>query len=208
MKPGVRVFKFVARVGVAVGATCVGSALYAQSAPENFTGPYVGLAAGAVDHHFVAVETDSSSEMRQFNVTRWAVGGEAFAGYDIAIAPRIVLGGELQLEFGGRSAITQNADYVFGFKPRFGLSASGRAGYVVASKALIYAGAGYGDHEYRAFAAGNVSPGAADGLDRTRSFILRAGAEWAVSRRAHVRIEFEHLDGTRNQFMVGVPIRF
>lgn len=199
--------KFACMWGAAAAATLVTRAAFAQDS-EPFTGPYLGVAVGAANHHFVAEEADGASNTRQFNVLKWGFGAEAFSGFDLAIAQRIRVGGEAQFEFGGRSAIERNSDYTFGFKPRYGFSASGRVGYLMTPRIMTYAGAGYGEHRYRTIAQGNVGVGARNSLDRTRSFILRAGAETRLSHRIGARIEFEHLDGSRNQFMLGVPIRF
>lgn len=137
-----------------------------------------------------------------------SVGGEVFAGYDWHIARRIVVGGEAAVQFGGRTAAARNSDYAIGLDPRWGFSATGRLGYVVAPKVMIYGGAGYGGHNYRGFQSGAVAPGVFGSIERTRSFVLRGGVELAASRRVRARLEFQHLDGTRNQFMLGVPIRF
>ena len=144
---------------------------------------------------------------RRVDIKRWGLAGEAFAGFDFAIAPRMRIGVEGQFEFGGRSVVYRIPDYTFGVKPRYGFSASVRAGYVVTPKFLIYAGAGYGEHRYRPIVGGNLGPEALVGLDRNASFILRGGGEFRLNRSAGIRLEFEHLDGGRNQFMFGVPIR-
>lgn len=175
---------------------------------NEFSGSYAGIAAGIVDHHFVAVEESAAGRERRFNVTRWGEGGEIFAGYNFAISRRVLVGGEAQFEFGGRSATVVTGDYVYGFKPRYGYSLSGRVGYSPVPALLTYAGVGFGEHRYRTIAEGNVSQDAVNDLNKARSVVLRAGAEWQVSRRANVRLEFEHLDGSRNQFMLGLPIRF
>ena len=84
----------------------------------------------------------------------------------------------------------RNVDYTFGLNPRSGFSLSARAGYVVAPRVLLYAGGGYGEHSYRTIAAGNVAEDLVGGVDRTRSFILRGGAELALSKTVGVRLEF------------------
>ncbi|TPG15508.1 hypothetical protein EAH84_01520 [Sphingomonas oligophenolica] len=40
-----------------------------------------------------------------------------------------------------------------------------------------------------------------------RSFVLRAGAETRLLDRVGARIEFEHLDDSRDQFMLGISVR-
>jgi outer membrane immunogenic protein len=68
----------------------------------------------------------------------------------------------------------------------------------------MYGGGGYGGHRYRVTAP----VGASDITNWNNSFILLGGVELRASSRANVRVEFIHLDGTRNQVMVGIPIRF
>ncbi|QHL90533.1 hypothetical protein GVO57_06355 [Sphingomonas changnyeongensis] len=68
--------------------------------------------------------------------------------------------------------------------------------------AALFAGAHVGA------SAGAVAEDLVGGVDRTRSFILRGGAELALSKTVGVRLEFEHLDGSRNGLMLGMPIRF
>lgn len=195
----------IALLAIGAAMACTSTDAWAK---DSFSGPYVGAAVGAVDHHFVAEEQNGAGKTRRFNVTRWGLGGELFGGFDLAVAPRLRLGAEGQIEGGGRTAVEQNSSYTLGIRPRYGFSISAHAGYVASPRLLVYAGAGYGQHYYRAFAAGNAAPSALAGLDLTRSFILRGGAEMRMTRATGIRLEFEHLDGTRNQFMIGVPIRF
>ena len=189
---------------VLIVAALAGSAASAQDA---FTGPHIGAAVTAVDHHFVLEETAfPSGNTRRFNVTRWGIGGQAFAGYDLAVSSRVILGIEGAFDFGGKAAVERNPFYVTGIDPRYGFSATARAGFVVTPHLMVYGGGGYGGHNYRVIDSVPTSGG--DDLSRTRSFVLRGGGEYRLTRHVDVRAEFEHLDGTRNSFMLGVPIRF
>ncbi len=181
------------------------TAASAQEVAAAFIGPHLGPAAGTADHHFV-LETSGDGLSRQFNVTRWGVAGEVFAGYDLAIAPRIVVGGEVAADFGGRAAVERNSSYSFGLDPRYGFSLSARIGYVATSRLMLYGGGGYGGHDYRVISSVPTAGDAA--FARTRSFLLRVGVEYRLARRVNARLEFQHLDGSRNQFMLGLPIRF
>lgn len=182
------------------------SAAGAQEKP--FAGPYAGIEAGAVDHHFVVELSAPNQPDQSFNVTQWGAGGGAFAGYDIAVAPRLRLGVEGVYNFGGRTARHSGTyagqPYTIGLDPRWGYSVSGRIGYVAGKRVLLTAEAGYGEHRYRPIASANVGP--VDSV--TASFVLGGGIEYAASQRLSVRARFQHLDGSRNQFMLGVPIRF
>ena len=194
----------IVRASLATLAMLSGTAASAQTA---FTGPHVGASATAVDHHFIIEETElPSGAARRFNVTQWGLGGQAFAGYDLAIAPRVILGVEGAFDFGGRTAIERNDFYAMGIDPRHGFSATARVGFVVTPRLMLYAGGGYGGHDYRVI---NTVPAVGEGdLPQTRSFVLRGGGELMLTRRVALRAEFEHLDGTRNSFILGIPIRF
>lgn len=201
----------IARLGlglVVFPVLCASSAGLAQEQEEPFTGPYIGIGVGAANHYIAFLESSTVAPDRRIDVKRWGLAGEAFTGFDLAIASRVRIGVEGQFEIGGRGPVARNPGYTFGVKPRYGYSASVRAGYVVTPKFMIYAGAGYGEHRYRPIVGGAVGPDALVGLDRNASFNLRSGGDFRLNRSASLRLEFEHLDGGRNQFMVGVPIRF
>lgn len=198
--------------GLALGCLVIASATTMARAqdrdrvPAAFTGPHAGVAITAVDHHFVLEEQElPSGNTRRFNVAKWGVGGQVFAGYDLAVAPRLLLGFEGAFDVGGRTAIERNAFYTSGIDPKHGFSVTARAGFVATPRLLLYAGGGYGGHDYRVISS---EPIGGDDLSRTRSFVLRGGGEYRLARHVTLRAEFEHLDGTRNSFIVGVPIRF
>jgi len=177
------------------------------TAQDAFTGPHIGAAITAVEHHFVLEETAfPSGDTRRFNVNRWGPGGQVFAGYDLAVSPRLILGIEGAFDLGGRTAIERNEFYVSGIRPRYGFSATARAGFVATPRVMLYVGGGYGGHNYRVIDSDPI-PGQGD-LSRTRSFVLRGGSEYRLTQHVGIRAEFEHLDGTRNSFMFGLPIRF
>ena len=195
------------RITIAIGLLCAVSSSQAAVAQRSFTGPHVGGAVAAVDHHFVLEETEvASGNTRRFNVTRWGPGGQLFAGYDMAVAPRLIVGVEGAFDFGGKAAVERNRFYTFGISPRHGFAVTARAGVVVVPSILLYAGAGYGGHDYD-LVGSSPAPGS-DDLSYNRSFVLRGGSEYRLGRHVAVRAEFEHLDGTRNTFMLGIPIRF
>lgn len=198
----------VSKYGLVVGCALTSAPGLAQPRDEAFAGPYIGASVGAAQHHFVLEEENEAGEIRRFNVSRWGVGGQAFIGYAWAISRRAIVALDAQADIGGRSAVEQSASYRFGFDPRYGLSVSARAGYEIAPAILLYAGAGYGEHRYRTIAVGNVAPEASRGLDKTSSFVLRAGLETRVFRKVNARLEFMHLDGSRNSILLGFPLMF
>ena len=86
---------------IAVAIAVASSPCLAQADAASFAGPHIGASAGAVNHHFVLEEEAPSGATRRFNVHRWGVGGELFAGYDLAVSSRVVVGAEAQFEFVG-----------------------------------------------------------------------------------------------------------
>lgn len=172
---------------------------------DAMAGFHAGPGLSAVDHHFVVETVDAAGGSARENVTQWGIGGQVFAGYDALLVGRVLIGVEGSVDFGGRSASIRLSQTYVGFEPRWGFAATARLGYVVGRNTLLYGGAGYGEHHYRTFAS---APELVGDLAKTSSFVLRGGVEHALGRRIGARLEFEHLDGTRNQFVVGLPIRF
>lgn len=190
------------RAAAIAGLLLASPAAAQQAGP--FTGPHVGAGVTAVDHHFVLEESNASGSDSR-NVRKWGVGGAAFAGYDVALSERVVAGVGAMLDFGGRTASTRttSGDRI-ALDPRYGFSVSARLGYAVDESLLAYAKAGYGEHHYR-----TTLPSGSEPFDGSaKSFVVGGGLEYRLARSFSLRAEFEHLDGSRNQFMVGVPIRF
>lgn len=198
-------FRLIARAVLAMGLALVTPPALAGPESGRSSGPYVGAEIGAVDHHFVVEERLPPALPSVRNVTQWGVGGGVFAGYDRFVTDRIRIGGEVGFNFGGRTPATTNGlGQRLSITPRFGYSLTARAGYALTDNLIAYGGGGYGGHLYRR----NLPAGTVDFSDWNQSFILVGGVEWKASSRANLRLEFMHLDGTRNQVMVGIPIRF
>jgi outer membrane immunogenic protein len=178
------------------------------SAPDAsaFTGAYAGPELGAHEHH-VFIETTAlprgATTARYYRA--WGVGGGAFAGYDVAIAPRIRLGLEAGISLGGQNPTANFADGTFYTqRPRYGFRGTARAGYILGDRLLAYGTFGYGGHRYRLGGNANIS----DAHEWGSSFTIGAGFEYRASRRVGVRLDFRHLDNQMSHLLVGVPIRF
>lgn len=181
--------------------TCARAA--AQDA-NGFSGPHVGGALATVDHHFVIELTNGTSTTRQ-NVTAWGLGGVLFAGYDLPVGKKLVAGIEGAFQFGGKTpSFTDGFGTRVAIKPLTGFSATARLGLVATPNFLLFAKGGYGEHRYTVTGPSNVM----SGLDTTHSFVLGGGVEQKLRGKMALRAEFEHLDGTRNQFALGVVARF
>lgn len=174
----------------------------AFASDSNRTGFYVAPAISLVEHHFTLEETTPvSTTIRE--IEKVGVGGAALAGYDFSVGNRILLGVRAQIDFGGRTPLARTALGTVGIKPRWGYGLLTRAGFQVGQKAVLYGGAGFGGHKY-----GRISPPGVIPIKKfNNSFILSGGVEFHISRRQRIGFEFQHLDGTRNAFMVLLPIR-
>jgi len=170
---------------------------------DGFAGPYVGAAASLTQHHFILEETGPSGTTSR-NVSAWGPAGTVFAGLDFDLGSRFVAGVEGEFDFGGHTPRTTAAGgQVLAIKPRYGYGATAHLGVRAGASLLLYGKAGYGEHRYR-----TTLPAGAGNLHRNASFILGAGAEARVSRRLSVRLDLEHLDGSRNRVSIGIPLRF
>lgn len=181
-------------------------AIATPAAAQQFTGAYAGLEAGLIDHHYWLTETGASGAVLSDRYYRDKdVGGGAFAGYDIAVAPRIRLGGEIAVTTGGGDpeAVFSNGT-TFRQTPRYGYRLAARAGFVPVESVLLYASGGYGGNRYRRGGTTAV----AETHDWSSSFLVGAGVEWRASERIGLRFDFKHVDNSSNQWMLGVPIRF
>lgn len=186
-------------IALAVANVSIGCA----TAQVAASGPYVGAGPSVVQHHFVLESEEiATGATDSRNVSKWGIGGVAFAGYNFDLSALAVIGVEAQIDFGGRSpsTVAPTGDTV-SLSPRFGGSFAGRLGYRASHDTFMFVKGGLGFHKYRA-----VFPGDVD--DTAASFVVGGGVEKRLTERAALRLEFQHLDGTRNQFIIAVPLRF
>jgi outer membrane immunogenic protein len=189
---------------LALSLACLSSSAFAQEAP--FVGGYAGAEAGLIDHHYWLTETSASGTVLSDRYYRDRdFGGGIFAGYDVAVASRIRIGGEVALTAGGGDpeAVFQDGTS-FIKRPRYGYRLVARAGFVPVDRVLLYANGGYGGNRYELGGTASV----ADAHEWGSSFIVGAGIEVRASERIGLRFDFKHVDNQSNQWLLGVPIRF
>lgn len=189
-----------------LAAGCASTAIAQdRSGSGRFVGPVVGIEGGLVEHHFYLEKTDlGSGEATGRYYRSWGAGGGLFAGYDIAIGVRTTVGLEAAFSIGGATNQAQLAGGSFyRATPRHGYRLVGRLGRQLGERVLVYATVGYGGHRFRVTTIGvsNAEPSG-------DSFVIGGGAEYRVSPRLAVRIDFKHLDNQANQLLVGLPVRF
>ena len=192
--------KFQVTALVAAITVAPGAALADDSVGSGF---YVAPAITAVDHHFV-IEQTVGPTITERNVTAWGVGAALQVGYDFNISPKFMVDLEGQVSVGGKSPSTTTVLGPVSLKPRWGYSLTSRLKYSLSDTARLYAGGGYGGHNYRT----NFPTGVAKIPNWNSSFVLVAGGEFKLTPKFSPRIEFQHLDGTRNEIIIAFPFRF
>jgi outer membrane immunogenic protein len=190
----------------AIALICSPAAAWAQESPAPFTGAYAGPEIGAHEHHAYFEETQYPSGTTTGRYYRaWGLGGGAFAGYDLAVTPRVRLGAEVGLSVGGGSPSATFSDgTTFSIHPRWGYRVTGKAGYLLNDRLMTYGTFGYGGHHYRHEGTASV----ADYSDWGSSFTIGAGFQYRLSDHVDLRLDFRHLDNQMSHILVGVPIRF
>ena len=174
-------------------------------ADDNFGGWHIGPAAGASQTHFVV--EDAATGKRIAQPTAWGVGYGAFAGHDWAVGRNILLGLGGEVNLGGATAradLPQSGGFA-SMTPRWGYSLTARAGVAPSAATLLYVRGGYYAHRHRLASGGNVD---FDFGEWVRSFTLGVGGEVRITPNVSARLEFHHLDGHRNQVLLGIPFRF
>jgi outer membrane immunogenic protein len=192
-------------LALAHAGPAVAQADAAQGGQDSFSGFYAGPEYGLVEHHFYIRETNPAAGASRGRYYRsWSSGGGLFAGYDIPIGNRLVVGAEASAVFGGdapEARFPDGSSYVA--DPRYGYKFGVRLGRRVGDRTLLFGSAGYGGHHYRvrAVGVGNSKPSG-------HSFTVGAGIEHRLSPKIGIRLDFKHLDNQMSQLLVGVPVRF
>lgn len=197
-----------AKLLVATGAAMVASAMpgHAQSRADTaFTGGYAGVEAGVQEHHFKLEITVPMFDVTETNTYRSrGVTGGGFAGFDLAVAPRVRVGAEAAVTTGGTEAVARLGNGVYAEDPQWGYRIAARVGYVVADRALVYASVGYGAQRSRL----TDDFGIENTANWRHSVTFGGGVEGRLSRNVGVRLEYRQLATVNRTLMLGLPIRF
>lgn len=175
----------------------------AQNA-QPFTGLHAGIQAGLLSHHFYLERTQGGQVLDGRYFRSYGLGGGAFAGHDWALGSRWRAGVEAGLTFGGTDVVAAVGPGELRQSPRYGYRLTARGGVVAADRLWLYGVGGYGGNRYRITNSANVS----DVSEWGSSFIVGAGAEYRVSDRFGVRLDFRHTDNQSNEVLLGIPVRF
>jgi outer membrane immunogenic protein len=194
---------------VAAFALASTSLVAAPAFAAPFQGPYVGVEAG-VNHddigraNGVAVDHGKS-----------AFTGGAIAGYDYKLTPRVVIGAEASIDAGIHDAIHGDVDGTpASIDPQRQINVTGRAGYMVGKKTLVYARAGYANVRVRTTTIGQQAEAISRSSD-LNGWTLGGGTERALTSNVSARVEYRYTDlgqvhgrFDRHQVLAGVAYHF
>ncbi len=175
---------------------------------EPFQGPYIGVEAG-VDHDHVGRFRGIDAHHGQT-----AFAGGVIAGYDYKLTPRIVVGAEAGVDFGVHDAVTgEVAGTPASIDPQRQINVTGRAGYLINPKTLVYARGGYANVRVHTTIGQQ-----AEALSRSsdlNGWTLGGGAERALTTNVSARVEYRYTElgqvhgrFDRQQVLVGLAYRF
>ena len=187
----------------AVAAAWMPAVAMAQ-AEAPFTGTYVGVEAGALEHH-IYLEPQGGNGTAGRYYRAWGAGGGVVVGHDIAVGEHLRIGGEAGVTAGGGDNVVRFAGgSELRLAPRYGYRVSLHGGAVIGSALFVYASGGYGGNRYRIRNTAGVTGVSEWG----GSFEVGAGVEYRISPRLGIRVDYKHVDNQTHQFFVGVPVRF
>jgi outer membrane immunogenic protein len=177
---------------------------FAQDAPQNFNGPFIGVQGGwqqdrqSVDVAITAPGGSSNTTVSNKN-DGFAYGIQA--GYDARLSDAFVLGGEVALT--GRTGSGTLTDGVDQFTLRQGrtFDITARAGYLVNPSSLLYIRGGYTNTRF------DVESGVdRDGTNRG-GYKVGAGYEMMFAKNVSARLEYNYSDyGSENLFDIATGV--
>lgn len=189
----------------AVAALSIAGAAHAQSQTTSaFNGPSVGVQGGWEYTGVYNPTTDLGVTPVIGHHDTGVVGG--FVGYDKQVAPKVVIGGQAELNLPVDSAFTRDGVRL---DPKRSIDVSARAGYLVTPATLVYVRGGYSNELVGTKLAGaSVSEGR-DG------WMVGGGLERMVTDKISTRLEYRYTDFSngdgkfdRHQVLFGVAYRF
>lgn len=171
---------------------------------EPFQGPFIGAHAGWNEDRVRGAHTD----VGDLNVREAGdkFFGGIFAGYDLKVAPRIVIGAEAGFDMAVDDRIGGAAGYI---DPNYSFDVTARAGYLVSPKTLLFVRGGYENTRAR------VSNGITEGHDTFDGWTVGGGVEREIMDHVSASLEYRYADlGShgntfdRHQALVGVAYHF
>jgi outer membrane immunogenic protein len=200
-----RILSSVAAIALAAG---IGTAAHA----EPFNGPFVGVQGGWSQSDAGTPSTPLGDV--QIDRTRDSAVGGAFAGYDLKLGSRVVVGAEAGIQAGTDDSIvrTSDAGRVL-LDPRYSFDLTARAGYLVGDNTLLYARGGYANARVRT-SIEDVA-GIRTASSHRDGWLVGGGIERSLADNVSARVEYRYADlgegdgrFDRHQALVGVAFRF
>jgi outer membrane immunogenic protein len=193
-------------------AIAVVSAIPAVAHADPFNGPFVGVQAG-LNHDDVGTLGTRTGDLAIDRTKNTFIGG-VYGGYDVTVAPRVVIGveGGFNLTSADLLARTSGNDLAQ-IKPSYGFDFSARAGYLVANRTLLYVRGGYDNVRARVTdVTGGVGSQYKQSFD---GWMAGGGVERYLTDKVSARVEyrFSKLDDgdgkfDRHQALLGVAYHF
>lgn len=191
-------------------------ALVAISNPaqaEEFEGPFVGAAAG-YSRDEIGPDLGEDFELDR-ELDRDAAYFQLFAGYDYAITPKVRLGVEAAFGLGADDELRLgDANGAIELDPEYTFEFTGRAGYLVTDKALLYVRGGYQNSRVEATLTEVGEPTLRD-KDNADGWLAGGGLEYAFGNNLRSRLEYRYSDlgngaanWDRHQVLAGVLWNF
>ena len=191
-----------------IGATSVMASPAFAETEGTFTGAFIGGEVGLQRNKYEITAPGNiglKDRDQGFNL-------RGFAGYDITMSDRFVLGAELGIGRGGPEVDDEDATAAFKVDPGLMFDASARAGFLVTDSALLYGRVGYANSKLDVTATNTaVANGSIRQDKRKGGLLLGAGAEFAIMENFRLRTEYRRSktgDLKSDQALVGIIFDF
>ena len=179
------------------------------AAADPFDGPHFGASAG-YHRDEVGPQLGDDVELPR-ELTQDSAYFQLFAGYDLAVAPKVRLGVEAAIGLGAEDELVLRNDAgQIEIDPEYTFEATGRLGYLVSDKAMLYVRGGYQNSRIEASftPAGQSTTRDKDNAD---GWLVGGGGEYAFTDNLRTRIEYRYADlgndgarWDRHQVLAGV----
>lgn len=193
---------YIAAAAVALVAAPVVAPTVASA--QGFTGPFVGVQGGWEENSVRNPNTAVGTTPLTQSSDTGTLG--VFMGYDKEVYPRIVVGGQAEVNFPVSSRFGNDLASI---TPKRSVDLSLRAGYLVTPKTLVYARGGYSN------ALVGANAGFIHGSDDRDGWLVGGGVERKLTDKVSARLEYRYSDFSesagkfdRHQILIGAAYRF
>jgi outer membrane immunogenic protein len=178
------------------------------AAAQQFDGPSLGVQVGAAGTKVRDLRTDMG--VVPISRTKTAFEGGAYVAYDHQIAQKVVVGAQADVDVGASDHIRARGANAALIDPRYSITATVRAGYLIDPSTLLYLRGGYANTRVTSrLATGRSTSENRDG------WLVGAGVERFVTSRISARAEYRFSDYAgsgeryqRHEGLVGASYHF